>query len=93
MDDVAARGVFVRFAPPLDDLQRGPARAIEEVVEERERQGWLLLGIRDGCVLIFERSHNRLIALIHAGHGLTRTTCPGRSEVNSASTLVIKGNV
>lgn len=38
VDDVAAVGVMVPGAPSFEQLQRGTATAIEEVVQERERQ-------------------------------------------------------
>jgi len=34
MDDVAPVGVLIGCPPALDDLQRRPALAVEEVVEE-----------------------------------------------------------
>jgi hypothetical protein len=38
--------VLVFRAPALDDLQRRPARAVEEVVEEAERERFQVWGFR-----------------------------------------------
>jgi len=40
------RCVLVFRAPALDDLQRRPARAVEEVVEEAERERFQVWGFR-----------------------------------------------
>src|SRR5574341_2141647 len=38
MHDIAALGMLIRLPPSLHDLQRRPPRAIEKVVQERERK-------------------------------------------------------
>ncbi len=48
VDDVAAFGVLVCLAPALKDFEGGAARAIEIVVDEREREALRLARIRDG---------------------------------------------
>jgi hypothetical protein len=55
VDDVAAVGVDVRLAPALDDLECRPARAVEQVVEEREGEGLPLPGACGWCVQWVER--------------------------------------